>query len=181
MQIQFTGLALEPREPWLAESGFIRLPPLVDVWLAQCKPAVHQTGEFVGQGGEGFGGTKAGSQAAIVGPQSTVAVQQMLSRQAPGVSRAVDAVAGAASEHSATAAPVVRTSAKPRSDGFFAVPPAHVEADLRDAGVGGAPLDAVEAGEVHAAAAGEVGVSSNVRVVASGFLRPTRWGGERGD
>jgi hypothetical protein len=158
LQIQFTGLALEPLEPLLAASGCIMLHPLVDVWLAKFTPAVNQTGEFVGHGGDGFGGAKAGSQASIGGPQSTFTVPQMLSRQAPGVSCTVDHVAGAASEHSASADPVVRTSATPRSEGFFAFPPAHVQADRRDEGLGGEHLDAVDAGEVHAADTGELGV-----------------------
>jgi hypothetical protein len=37
--------------------------------LAKFTPAVNQTGEFVGHGGDGFGGAKAGSQASIGGPQ----------------------------------------------------------------------------------------------------------------
>ena len=84
-----------------------------------------------------LGAPQVGSQASIGSPQSTVAVQQILSRQAQGVSRAVDHVAGAASEPSATADPVVRTEAKPRDLVFVALPPAQVQADRRDEGWGG--------------------------------------------
>ena len=120
LEIQFSGLALEPLEPLLAASGFLMFHAFVDVLLAKFAHAVDQTGEFVGPGGDGFGGAKAGSQASIVSPQSAFAVPQVLSRQAQGVRRAVDHVAGAACEHSAPADPVVRTSAEPRGEVFFA-------------------------------------------------------------
>ena len=158
LSIECTGLAWQPLQPLLAESGFIMFHAFVHILRAKFEHAVNQRGELVGHGGDGFGGAQAGSQASIVSPQSTVAVQQILSRQAQGVSRAVDHVAGAASEHSATADPVVRTEAKPRSEVFVALPPAQVQADRRDEGWGGEHLDAVDAGEVHAAEAVELGV-----------------------
>ena len=61
LEIQFSGLALEPLEPLLAESGFIMLHAFVDVLLAKFEHAVDQTGEFVGHGRDGFGRAQAGS------------------------------------------------------------------------------------------------------------------------
>ena len=104
----------------------------------------------------------------------------MLSGPAQGVSRAVDHVAGAACAHVAAAETVVRTSAAPRGDVVFGLPPAQVQADRRDAGVGGEPREAVEAGHVDATDAVELRVEINVRLVAAGFLRPTRQRGPRG-
>ena len=66
LEVQFSGLALEPLEPLLAESGFIMFQAFVDVLLAKFEHAVDQTGEFVRHGGDGFGRAKAGSQASIV-------------------------------------------------------------------------------------------------------------------
>jgi hypothetical protein len=153
LEIQFSGLALEPLEPLLAESGFIMFHACGDVVLATCEQAVDQTGECVRHGGEGFGRAKAGSQAAIVSPQRALAVPQVLSSQAQGIRRAVDHVAGPACEPVAPAETVVRTSAEPRGDVCFALPPAHIQADLGHAGVGREHLEAVEAGQVHATAA----------------------------
>ena len=59
-EVQGSGLALEPLEPWLAAAGVIRLQALVDVWLATCASAVDQTGAGVGHGRDGFGGAQAG-------------------------------------------------------------------------------------------------------------------------
>jgi len=61
LEIQCTGLALEPLEPVLAESGFIMFHTVVDVLLATCEHAVDQTGERVGHGGDGVGRAKAGA------------------------------------------------------------------------------------------------------------------------
>ena len=90
MQIQFTGLALEPLESLLAESSVIMLHPLVDVLRAKFEHAVDQTGKFVGHRGDGFGRAKAGSEAPIVGAQGTLTVPQILRGQAQGVGGAVD-------------------------------------------------------------------------------------------
>ena len=158
LEIQFSGLALEPLEPLLAESGFIMFHAFVDVLLAKFEHAVDQTGEFVRHGGDGFGRAKAGSQAAIVSPQRAFAVQQVLSSQAQGIRRAVDHVAGTACEHFAPADTVVRTSAEPRGEVFFALPPAHIQADLGNEGWGREHLDAVDAGQVDATDAVELGV-----------------------
>ena len=177
MQIQFTGLALEPLEPVLAEAGCIMLHSLVDVLVAKCEHAVDQTGKFVGHRGDGLGCAEAGSQASIIGPQSAVAVQQMLRRSAQGVSGAVDHIPGAACEPFAPADTVVRTSAEPRGEVFFGLPPAHVQADRRDEGLSGEDLDAVDAGQVYAADAVQLGVQLKCWLVASGFLGPTRGGG----
>ena len=177
LQIQFTGLTLEPLAPWLAESGVIMLPPGVHVWLAKVAQAVDQTGECVGHGGDGCGRTESCPEASIGGPQRTLAMQQMLRSQAQGVRRAVDHVARAACEHVAPTDPVVRPSAEPRGEVLLGLPPAHVQADLRHEGWGGAHLDAVEAGHVDAAAAVECGAHIDVRLVASGVLGPTRGGG----
>jgi hypothetical protein len=178
LEIQFSGLALEPLEPWRAESGFIMFQACVDVWLATCKQAVEQTGECVRHGGDGFGRAKAGSQASIGSPQRAFAVPPVLSRAAPGIRRAVDHVAGTACEHFAPADPVVRTSAEPRGAVCFALPPAPIQADLGHEGLGREHLDAVDTGQVHATDAGAWGVESNVRLVASSFLRPTLRGGQ---
>ena len=47
LQIQFTGLSLEPVEPLLSEASFIMLHPFVHVLLAKFEHAVDQTGECV--------------------------------------------------------------------------------------------------------------------------------------
>lgn len=180
LEIQVSGLALEPLEPLLAESGFIMFHASVDVLLAKFEQAIDQTGEFVRHGGDGFGRAKAGSQASLVRPQSAFAVQPVLSRQAQGIRRAVAHVAGATFEHFTPTAPVVRTEAEPRGEGFFALPPAHIQAELGHEGVRGEHLDAVKAGQVDATDAVELGVEINVRLMASGVLRPTLRGGQRG-
>ena len=82
MQIQFTGLTLEPLEPLLAASGFIMLHPFVHVLLAKFEHAVDQTCKFVGHGGDSFWRAESCPEASIVGPQSTFAVQQILCGQA---------------------------------------------------------------------------------------------------
>ena len=66
LQIQFTGLALEPLEALLAESGFIMFHPLVDVLLAK----FARRGESVGHGGAGFGGAKAGFRRRSLAPRA---------------------------------------------------------------------------------------------------------------
>jgi len=179
VEIHCSGLALEPLEPWLTESGVIMCQAFVDVWVATGEPAVDQMGACVRHGGDGCGRAKAGAQAAIVSPPRALAVPQVLRPQAQGSRRAVDHVAGAAGEPCAPADPVVRTSAKPRGDVCVALPPAHLQADLGHAGVGRAHLEAVAAGQVDATDAGAWGVESTVRLVASGVLRPTRRGGQR--
>ena len=150
LEIQFSGLALEPLEPLLAESGFIMFHACVDVVLATCEPAVDQTGACMRHGGDGVGRAQAGAQAAIVSPQRAWAVPQVLSRQAQGIRRAVDHVAGPACEPCAPADPVVRTAAAPRGDVCGALPPAHSQAALGHEGVGREHLEAVKAGQVDA-------------------------------
>jgi hypothetical protein len=61
VESQCSGLALEPLEPLLAESGFIMLHALVDVLVATFAQAVDQTGECVGHGRDGFGRAEAGA------------------------------------------------------------------------------------------------------------------------
>ena len=180
MESQCSGLAWEPREPWLAASGCIMFQAVVAGWVATGEPAGDQTGACGRPGGDGFGRAQAGSQASIVSPQRAVAVPQVLSRQAQGIRRAGDPVAGAACEPLAPAETVVRTAAEPRGDVWFARPPAHLQADLGHEGLGREPLEAVEAGHVDATDAGALGVSINVRLGASGVLRPTVRGGQRG-
>ena len=178
--IHGSGLAWEAREPLLAASSCIMLQAVVDVWLAKCAQAGDQTGELVGHGRDGCGRAEAGAEASIVGPQRAWAVEQRLRGPAQGGSGAVDHVAGAACEPVAAAETVVRTAAEPRGDGLFGLPPAQVQAARREAGLGGEPREAVEAGHVDATDAVEVRVEINVRLVAAGFLRPTRQRGPRG-
>jgi hypothetical protein len=159
VEIHFSGLAWEPLEPLLAESGVIMFPACVDVWLATCTQAVDQTGACVRHGGEGLGRAKAGSQAALVSPPRACAVPLVLRSQAQGIRRAVDHVAGPTCEPCAPADPVVRTEAAPRGDGCVALPPAHLQAALGHEGVGREPLEAVDAGQVDATEAGAWGVA----------------------
>jgi hypothetical protein len=179
LQIQFTGLALEPLEPLLAESSGIRLHALVDVLVAKFEPAVDQTGKFVGHGGDGFGRAQAGSKAPIVGAQGPLTVPQIVRGQAQGIGGAVDDRTGPTCEHFAPADPGVGTSSEPRGAVLFGLPPAHIQADLRAAGVSGEDLEAIDAGQVHTAAAVELGGQIKLRLVAAGFLGPTRRGGQR--
>jgi len=179
LEIEFTGLSLEPVEPLLSESGVIMLPPFVHVLLAKFAPAVDQTRKFVGHGGDGFWRAESCPEASIVGAQGAWTVQQMLRSQAQGGGGAVDHVAGAAFEHFAPADPVVGTHTEPGGQVLFRLPPVHVETDLGHERLGGEPLDAVNAGQVDATDAVELGVQVNVRLVASGLLGP-RLGGGRG-
>jgi len=156
VKIECMRLSLQPREPLVAESGFIMFHAFVHRWLAICEHPGDQTRACVGHGGDGCGRAESSPEASRVGAQGASAVPQALRAETQGIGSAVDHVAGAAGAHVAPADPVVGTQTEPGGEGCFGLPPAHVQADLRDAGVRGEPCDARDAGEVHAADAGEV-------------------------
>ena len=82
LEVHVSGLALEPLEPWRAESGFLMFQACVDVWLATCQQAVEQTGECVRHGGDGFGRAQPGTEASIGGAQGAFTVQEILRGEA---------------------------------------------------------------------------------------------------
>ena len=82
LQIECTGLALEPLEPVVAEAGFIMLPPLVDLVWATCEHAGDQRGEGVSQRGDGVGRTESCPEASRVGAQGALTVQPVVRGEA---------------------------------------------------------------------------------------------------
>src|SRR4030095_3657454 len=146
---------------------------LVDVVGAALEHAVDQASELVGGGGDGFRGTKAGLEPAEEGAERGLAVVRRTGRQAERSRRPAGGGLGATAECLAAGDLRARREGQPGGEVFVTRPAAHVEAGLRDDFAGGGRVDAVDAGEIDAREAIEVGAD------IEGGGRPVRLGRAR--
>jgi len=63
VKIECMCLSLQPREPLVAESGFLMFHAFVHRWLAICEHAGDQTRACVGHGGDGCGRAESSQEA----------------------------------------------------------------------------------------------------------------------
>ena len=141
--------------------------PLVGVLLPVGEHGVDQAGQLVGSGRDGLGFVHARAHATVVRAQRRLARTQGRCRQPQRLGRAVGAALGFAAHDLAPGDLGARTQTQPGGEVLVTGELAHVSAHLGDHHQRGGHVDAVDAGEVHAAHLKELGAQIELRGIAS--------------
>ena len=137
-------------------------------------------GEFVGHGGDGFGGAQASFPAAETVAQIVLGVPEALGGQAQGHRRSAFDVAGFDRDDFAAGDAVVRTETQPGGKGFGGGKAGdEVRPQFGEEDQGGVDLEAGHLGEVHAAEPVEFGAGIEVGFVTLRLFVLESGGGER--
>ena len=129
---------------------FIVIGARVLISLTPFKHKVDNAGEFVGRGGNGFGGTELSTFAAIVGAEGAVAMTEGLGGDSEGGVGAIFGVLGASREAFTAGDGIVGAEAEPGGEMFDGGPKGHIEADFSEDGLGSEGIDPINLGQINA-------------------------------